>query len=1001
MKKVKRAISILLMLVMLAGLLPLGAAADSGLVIAFREPSRAVTSVGPTVATRTYVFYAEGEEVYRIILKNGETLDPPATPEKSGYRFGGWYEDAECTIPFTGFGTVSVTETGTTELYAGFNKIYYLSYLDPNGRVIRTDEAAENESYTFYAEDPLFRIQQIDEVNTGWNDGETVHADGESITVTKDLTLTPEPMVGYFARFFTQGGSFVASERLAPGEKASRPAAPTRQGYAFAGWYSSADGNEPFDFDTAPNANVNIFAHWTPAQAEYLVVYWLEDANCPFGRETYSVAETAVKTGQTESLATYDARSFQYYRLNTEKSNTDVVIKGDGTSQKNVYYDRYSFHIKFVNGSTLIHDAGVCKWGQVVHWLDDCPAIAEAQADGKHWFYSDGINESWVIQETETVGNNPLKRDGGTVTFSLRAMSGDPHLAHYFEQELDGSYVQSSEIYCLAVNRLYHNTDNHQAHSHMVKVSTGEQVSEGWHRYTFGDWPTAEQQSVLFANTTLPRTLDEIKETFPEGTPFYLGFWYDRNRSDIVFETAGGPAVILTDPTLSCEDIPYETDISAYAPANYKKRGSPEPTHKTVDGVEYEFTGWYTDEALVSEFSFTGATMPGGDLLLYAGWTPLSHTVTFDPNGGRLQGPEEVNVPAGQALARPNDPLHDGENWHFLGWTHDRKTYDFSSAVMKDITLVAQWSNDHIYRVEYDPGAGSGSVPTDPNTYLDGSTAVAGSGASLTPPPGERFDCWQDAAGNRYLPGELAPISASAAVDEKITLTAVYVPDEPPTALIYDRNYSSFGVSPAPVSPEDDTESLPSVANNTTVTLRGIRAEEILPGWSFAGWYLEEACSGDAVTEVLVDRNAPTPNKVYAKWVQTMIEIPVTKVWKDNNSSRRPDSVTVTLLANGEDIGKSLVLNAGCDWTGSFDEVPTHAKGRPVSYTVSEKQVPGYAKPVITGSAASGFTVTNTLRSSYSPFTGDNRAWLPWLGLLVLSGAAFGVDAIVRKRKCR
>ena len=126
--------------------------------------------------------------------------------------------------------------------------------------------------------------------------------------------------------------------------------------------------------------------------------------------------------------------------------------------------------------------------------------------------------------------------------------------------------------------------------------------------------------------------------------------------------------------------------------------------------------------------------------------------------------------------------------------------------------------------------------------------------------------------------------------------------------------------------------------------------------------------------------------------------VTVTKVWDDNNSSRRPTSVTIKLLADGAEVG-SVELNEGNRWTHTWTNLPLKDNGgAAITYTVSEDRVPGYQKPVISGGPTS-FTVTNRLRTSNSPFTGDNRAWLPWVGVLVLSGAALGVDAIVRKRR--
>ncbi|MDY4040480.1 MAG: Cna B-type domain-containing protein [Collinsella sp.] len=68
--------------------------------------------------------------------------------------------------------------------------------------------------------------------------------------------------------------------------------------------------------------------------------------------------------------------------------------------------------------------------------------------------------------------------------------------------------------------------------------------------------------------------------------------------------------------------------------------------------------------------------------------------------------------------------------------------------------------------------------------------------------------------------------------------------------------------------------------------------------------------------------------------------------------------MTVRLLADGEDTGKTLTLNAGNNWTGSFGNLVTHKDGTAVAYTVSEDAVPAYTTS-ITGSAGAGFTIAN------------------------------------------
>lgn len=104
-------------------------------------------------------------------------------------------------------------------------------------------------------------------------------------------------------------------------------------------------------------------------------------------------------------------------------------------------------------------------------------------------------------------------------------------------------------------------------------------------------------------------------------------------------------------------------------------------------------------------------------------------------------------------------------------------------------------------------------------------------------------------------------------------------------------------------------------------------------------------------------------------------KVPVKKVWKDENNQdgKRPTSVTVKLLADGQDTGKTLELTEANGWAGSFKDLDADKGGTPIKYTVVEVTVAGYTSE-ITGDAASGFTITN----SYSPETVDVKATKNW-----------------------
>ena len=125
--------------------------------------------------------------------------------------------------------------------------------------------------------------------------------------------------------------------------------------------------------------------------------------------------------------------------------------------------------------------------------------------------------------------------------------------------------------------------------------------------------------------------------------------------------------------------------------------------------------------------------------------------------------------------------------------------------------------------------------------------------------------------------------------------------------------------------------------------------------------------------------------------------VTVTKSWVDGNDGDgiRPGSVTIRLLANGKDTGKTLKLSADNNWTGSFTGLAKNAEGKAIVYTVTEDEVKGY-NTAIKGDMVNGFVVTNT--HTYIPKTGDERSPMLWMLLMLLSGGVLAA-AVVDQRK--
>lgn len=68
---------------------------------------------------------------------------------------------------------------------------------------------------------------------------------------------------GKFVVYFSTDYSAVPAQRVAPGEKATVPTAPLREGYTLFGWYTDPDFTTPYDFDTPVNSNVTLYALWS------------------------------------------------------------------------------------------------------------------------------------------------------------------------------------------------------------------------------------------------------------------------------------------------------------------------------------------------------------------------------------------------------------------------------------------------------------------------------------------------------------------------------------------------------------------------------------------------------------------------------------------------------------------------------------------------------------------------------------------------------------------
>lgn len=117
--------------------------------------------------------------------------------------------------------------------------------------------------------------------------------------------------------------------------------------------------------------------------------------------------------------------------------------------------------------------------------------------------------------------------------------------------------------------------------------------------------------------------------------------------------------------------------------------------------------------------------------------------------------------------------------------------------------------------------------------------------------------------------------------------------------------------------------------------------------------------SGQKISQQVVVNDAHNP-----------VTVQGTKTWSDQNDQDgvRPAQIVVHLWANGEITPFQKTVTAQDQWQYSFTDLPFYQNGKPVTYTVSEDPVAGYATTM------QGFDITNIHTPETTNVTGK-KTW--------------------------
>lgn len=504
----------------------------------------------------------------------------------------------------------------------------------------------------------------------------------------------------YYLMNFNLDGGYGVEPIYARYGAAINVGTPTRPGYTFDKWTPAVPA-------AMPDKNTSYTASWKIGESGFTVVFWYENAD----DDGYSVAGTYtpadVAPGTQKKSEDYKNQSFtgrddKHFTYNAAKAET-VTVKGDGSTVLNVYYTRNTYTLKF-------RELTCDKW---YHSHSDSCYKTVKTITAKYG--ADISGEFRKAPFTTTYNGRAWKcTDSSKFSYALQSLDRMPGFDATFNL-YDKSSNQKKTIYYY-VQKVGTTVDANQWPSNANYFDLLKQVDTYFNYATYN-----EEYHEIQGFTRYSASVAGFSNNRKNFSDKRLDLYYMRNSYTLKFYNHD---TYVTDKQVT---VQYEAPLSGYNftpdyPANLEKNA-------------YVFAGWYTTPGCYegSEADLSTMTMPASDVILYAKWTPKTHTVkAYQTKDAMENGADALhtwqNVPHGTAVTNPPaDPLNG--QYTFVGWfyisdTGEEKAFDFSMPVNRDLNLYAKWSSNTLmtYTVKYELADGTQIAPPTTGSALAGST---------------------------------------------------------------------------------------------------------------------------------------------------------------------------------------------------------------------------------------------------------------------------------------
>ena len=380
---------------------------------------------------------------------------------------------------------------------------------------------------------------------------------------------------------------------------------------------------------------------------------------CGKTESTHTHTDACLGCGKTEHTHTsscyvggagLDAGLWKFVRSDT------VTVAADGSSVVNVYYDRVEYTVNFYtrgNSPSEYTDLRItAKWGASI--LDQWPTY--------------NSSSSWYVSTSGNTWQNSLQiMPVGGEDFYGPKTGNSNYTAYYYVEALPGD-----------TDTITHNGVTYKLHHTDVSVSSGNVTDE--ERYEIKGFTYKE-------GTANGQSFNNAK------------FYYTRNSYYLTFSDGFNE--------VKQDKVKYQALLSTYADYVPDVPSAYEP-----DSVV--FGGWYLNpECSGAEYKLSEHTMPDTNILLYAKWVPVIHTVAFYLDKAALEAGTKLGTHPERTVSHgslvdpaPADPANG--SYTFVGWFYldngVEKAFDFANMpVNKDLKVYGKWSSNTLmeYTISY------------------------------------------------------------------------------------------------------------------------------------------------------------------------------------------------------------------------------------------------------------------------------------------------------------